>query len=196
MLVRFRRYAYAQYQRTLTHWETLLLAREHGLPVRLLDWTTNPLVALYFASLFQSSPSADAALWVLVRKRRKSHFDGSLVEVFDGTDPLQVNGVRVVYPMAISERVIAQSGVLTIQANPYTDLQELSSVEFSDDDLDAEAILKWTIPEASRRAIVHELEQFDVNARRLFPDFDGLCCSLWQSEALKDSRGQYADFQP
>jgi type I restriction enzyme M protein len=44
-------------------WEWLSLAQHHGLPTRLLDWTTNLLASLYFA--VRANPETDGRIFAL-----------------------------------------------------------------------------------------------------------------------------------
>jgi hypothetical protein len=57
--------------RPQTAWEELAIAQHHGLPTRFMDWTTNPLVALYFSVRNTSGRSADSAVYVLISNPKR-----------------------------------------------------------------------------------------------------------------------------
>ncbi len=182
MLSRFRRHAFAQWNRIPTEWEALFLARHHGLPVRLLDWTSNPLVALYFTSTFEKDPK-DGAIWAVQRRRDEDHD----LRILDGVvRPLDVPGIKLVYPFYPTPRMTVQSGLFTIQEDPWQPLENFAGHSYRDEDLDIERMTKWSIPKDAKAKIVCELERLGINSRTLFPDLDGISKGLWHSVIVRE----------
>lgn len=165
----------AQFPRS--EWEWLALAQHHGAPTRLTDWSTNPLVAMWFA--VTSYPlDRDAVIFSLDTSRTDVLTVNSTTgDVSDGTridHPLSpTKGVYLLETAPVSPRITTQRGIFTSHGSPETELPIPSGEKF-------------TVPKGLRGEMQGQLLDFGIDASHIFPDLDGLCLTLdWRFRSGK-----------
>lgn len=156
-------------------WELLAIAQHHGVPTRLLDWSTSPLVALYFATmpkLDDTGHIAQAGSDCAVFAFHACGFIDTLAE----TDPYQVKAVGLYSPPHLSQRIPSQGGVFSIQPDPRRamDLQ-IPVVPEGEATLELKKIV---IPKDRVAEIQRDLYLLGIRHGRLFPDLDGHAVEL------------------
>ncbi len=169
--------------------EWLFIAQHYGLPTRLLDWTSNPLVSLYFAvekSLDEYTVENYPVIWSLnpIDLNSKVGYLGNRVDVpnlmeNDSTlnNCLQTNyrvGIRLdeaIYPLAISEpvnnsRIEAQKGIFTLFPSNALPLEDYEGA--------SEFLYKINIHYDYIHEIKKELFSLGISKSSIYPELSSI----------------------
>ncbi len=166
-----------------SEWEWLSLAQHHGMATRLLDWTTNPLAALWFAVHKPAIDKKPGVLWLFL-PNEEDHIGFSEMSK---TEPYQYYTTKVFQPMHITKRIAAQQGWFTLHS-PSPLAKQFN--DMSTGKLHKDKLLKFKIPASCFSDIRFQLDRLGINSLTIFNDLDGLSKDAeWQYSLLDDEEG-------
>jgi len=157
----------------LDHAAFLNLVQHHGYPTPLLDWTTSPFIAAYFAfrSLRRAAISADQKVRVFIFNGWEWNAEWERSSILN--PPFR--HLTLLEPLAINNpRAVPQQSVSTV-----TNLDDIEAhikgCELRKGKVYLRAI---DLPASERRSVMAELAIMGINAGSLFPGLDGACDQL------------------
>lgn len=176
---------------TKNSWEIFFLMRHHGVPTRLLDWTDNLFVALFFALLDEKEEMKDPCIWILnpyklnsLTKQTNSFLINpefeldDYFEMFCKEPSAKVIKKRKVfipkYPIALypnrkNDRIISQSGFFTMHGQLKEGLEDIFKKDM---------VYKLNIPKNIISELQDILDIAGFNKYSIYRDFDTLAKHL------------------
>lgn len=173
-------------------WENLFLMQHYGVPTRLLDWSENAFVALWFA-LGAHKTGRTPVVWVIdpytLNRQVFSHqkYQGGVFSVGDvqliGYEPKAEMSNMNAAPVAVygthnSPRIVAQRGVFTIAGKDTRPLEDFAS-EFKGK---ADFISRIDVTTGTAVELASELRGAGFTESMIFPDLEGLARELKSAE--------------
>lgn len=165
----FKRLSYPYLDSNLNYkddWDMLALAQHHRLPTRLLDWTENPLAALWFACIkeMEKDKDSDRIVWLFAIEN-----DNLLTEKDLSKGPFKQEITKVFRPKHIAKRITNQNGWFTVHK-----FEDNNIIPLDEQEIYMGRLIKLVIPNNLRIGILERLDIININNFSLFPDLEGL----------------------
>jgi hypothetical protein len=170
------------------HLAWLFLAQHHRLPTRLLDWTENVLVALYFAT---DSQDEDGELWAMdpyALNEKSGIFDIATADdwqvkyfadaavctpqvMMERYKEVALFPVALLPPMTFP-RIVSQLSAFTLHPllDNRNDIHKLLTLEIQ--------LVRYIIPAKYKLHLRQDLAELGIMRRTLFQDLDSLSISI------------------
>ncbi|WP_144155454.1 FRG domain-containing protein [Paraburkholderia sp. BCC1885] len=150
-------------------WPIMALAQHHGVPTRLLDWSSNSMVACYFAAS-RAVTELDTYKEKITKDTRIAVFGFTFSEHRPDTEYKYVK-----VPGSISVNIPAQSGSFILVNNSGFGNEDFSVGVSLETQLHyADKLIKLTLPVSLAGDLLMRCHKFGVSAASIFPGYDGV----------------------
>jgi hypothetical protein len=183
----FKMYARRDLSFGTSDWDVLLLGQHYRLPTRLLDWTSSPYVALYFATEDPTKDEKDGIVYCVQRVETNKALPEVFAEMLraQGTnlfsletlkgkfqsveefDTSPTNALLWLEPPSVSDRIVNQYAFFSII--PGVDTRHC-------DWLERHSEWHWavTVPACLKCEVRQRLQVMNITERTMYPGLEGI----------------------